>query len=66
VIGAVTVGRDAHICGNTVVPMNVPAEATVLGVPGRLVDLRQHAGPADQARDATYVREVGVEQDLVG
>jgi serine O-acetyltransferase len=47
VIGAVTVGRNAHICGNTVVPMNVPAEATVLGVPGRLVDLRQHAGPAE-------------------
>jgi serine O-acetyltransferase len=44
VIGAVTIGHDTLVCANTVVPMNVPANSTVLGVPARIVDLRQHLG----------------------
>jgi len=43
VFGAVTVGAHSLVCANTVVPMDVPSHSTVLGVPGRLVDLHLHA-----------------------
>jgi serine O-acetyltransferase len=46
VIGAVTVGHHSLVCANTVVAMDIPPHSTVLGVPGRLVDLRQHTDPA--------------------
>jgi serine O-acetyltransferase len=46
VLGAITVGARSLVCANTVVPMSVPPGSTVLGVPGRLVDLAQHTGPA--------------------
>lgn len=49
VLGAVTVGHHSLICANTVVPINVPPGSTVLGVPARLVDLRQHIGPVAAA-----------------
>lgn len=49
VLGAVTVGHHTLICANTVVPINVPPHSTVLGVPTRLVDLRQHLAPTDPA-----------------
>jgi serine O-acetyltransferase len=49
VLGAITVGARSLVCANTVVPMSVPPGSTVLGVPGRLVDLDQHTGPATQS-----------------
>ena len=42
VFGAVTVGHHTLVCASTVVPMNVPPHSTVLGVPARIVDLRDH------------------------
>jgi serine O-acetyltransferase len=39
VVGGVTIGDDSFVCANTVVPINVPARSTVLGVPARIVDL---------------------------
>jgi serine O-acetyltransferase len=44
VIGAVTIGHHSLVCANTVVSISVPPRSTVLGVPGRLVDLQQHVG----------------------
>ena len=51
-VGDITIGHDSVICANTVVPMNVPPHATVLGVPGRLVDLRQHVDRSPQSAAA--------------
>jgi serine O-acetyltransferase len=42
IFGAVTIGHHALVCASTVVPMDVPPHSTVLGVPGRIVDLRDH------------------------
>jgi serine O-acetyltransferase len=41
VVGAVTIGHDTLVCANTVVPVSVPPHSTVLGVPGRLVNLER-------------------------
>jgi serine O-acetyltransferase len=46
VVGAVTIGDDSFICANTVVPINVPAHSTVLGVPGRIVNLDRQLAAA--------------------
>ena len=46
VVGAVTIGDDTFICANTVVPINIPAHSTVLGVPGRIVDLDRQLAAA--------------------
>ncbi len=43
ITGAVTIGAGALVCANSVVPIDVPPGATVLGVPGRLVELAEHA-----------------------
>ena len=37
-VGPITIGRDSVIGPNTVVAINVMPGATVLGVPGRMVD----------------------------
>ena len=39
VIGAITVGDNARIGANAVVTKNVPADATVVGIPGKVVKL---------------------------
>jgi serine O-acetyltransferase len=45
VVGGVTIGHDTLVCANTVVPVSIPPHSTVLGVPGRIVNLeRQLAG----------------------
>jgi serine O-acetyltransferase len=44
VIGAVTIGRGARIGANAVVVSDVPADATAVGIPARIV--RQRPGPA--------------------
>ena len=63
VVGNITIGHDSVICANTVVPMNVPPHATVLGVPGRIVDLRQHVErPAQAATPGERDDEVVVRQ----
>jgi serine O-acetyltransferase len=46
VVGAVTIGDDTFVCANTVVPINVPAHSTVLGVPARIVDLDRQLAAA--------------------
>jgi serine O-acetyltransferase len=46
VVGAVTIGDDTLVCANTVVPINVPAHSTVLGVPARIVDLDRQLAAA--------------------
>jgi serine O-acetyltransferase len=46
VVGAVTIGDDTFVCANTVVPFNVPAHSTVLGVPARIVDLDRQLAAA--------------------
>jgi len=40
VIGAITVGNDSKIGSGSVVIYSVPPHATVVGVPGRIVELR--------------------------
>jgi serine O-acetyltransferase len=40
VLGAITVGDNARIGANAVVLKDVPAESTVVGIPGRVVALR--------------------------
>jgi serine O-acetyltransferase len=41
IVGPVTVGHDTLVCANTVVPVSVPPCSTVLGVPGKLVNLER-------------------------
>jgi len=43
-IGAITVGDNARIGAGSVVVTNVPANATVVGVPGQVVAYREAAG----------------------
>lgn len=45
VVGNVTIGHDSLICANTVVPISVPPHSTVLGVPGRIVNLDRGSTP---------------------
>ena len=46
IVGPVTIGHDTLICANTVVPVNVPPHSTVLGVPGRIVNLERQLAAA--------------------
>jgi serine O-acetyltransferase len=59
IAGAVTVGEGALICANSVVPIDVPPGATVLGVPGRLVDLADHT---DQPASRRPLHDVGAQK----
>lgn len=43
-IGAITIGDNARIGAGSVVVTNVPANATVVGVPGQVVAYREAAG----------------------
>jgi len=45
ILGAITVGDGARIGAGSVVVKPVPPDATVVGIPGRIVDERRH--PAD-------------------
>jgi len=51
VLGPITVGSGAKIGANAVVVKNVPANAVVVGVPGRIVD---EVSPEEAARFAAY------------
>ena len=48
VIGPVTLGDDSKVGANAVVTRDVPAGATVVGIPARVVKFRD-AAPADEA-----------------
>ena len=52
VLGGFTVGDGAHIGSNAVVVKEVPAGATVVGIPGRIVE--EGAAEKDKARFAAY------------
>ena len=43
ILGPITIGRGAHIGSNAVVIKNVPAEATVVGIPGRIITDRDRS-----------------------
>jgi serine O-acetyltransferase len=58
ILGPFTVGAEAKIGSNAVVVKEVPAGATVVGVPGRMVE---DASPEKQARFAAYA--VVLDQD---
>jgi serine O-acetyltransferase len=46
IVGDIHVGDESYICANTVLAQDVPKGATVLGVPGRVVDLARFLEPA--------------------
>jgi len=52
VLGGFTVGDGAHIGSNAVVVKEVPAGATVVGIPGRIVE--ESAAGKDKAQFAAY------------
>jgi serine O-acetyltransferase len=52
IIGKIKVGNDAKIAANTLVMSNVPAGATVIGVPGRIVMLQRTASQPAIAAEA--------------
>jgi serine O-acetyltransferase len=56
VLGGFTVGDGAKIGSNAVVLKEVPAGATVVGVPGRIVEesARNKSGDKDKAQFAAY------------
>jgi serine O-acetyltransferase len=45
VLGAITLGRDVRVGANSVVVKDVPAERTVVGIPGRVVLRQDDPGP---------------------
>ena len=49
ILGPITLGERVRVGANSVVVKNVPADRTVVGVPGRIVDTR--VGPARPAHD---------------
>jgi serine O-acetyltransferase len=51
ILGPISVGERVRVGANSVVVKNVPADCTVVGVPGRIVDSRA-SGPRMQTGDA--------------
>ncbi len=51
ILGAITVGERARVAANSVVIDNVPAAATVVGIPGRVVVRQAPAGTGKPGRD---------------
>lgn len=58
VLGPIVVGNGARVGSNAVVLKPVPANATVVGIPGRVVEKRQPASPRDEKR-AKIARKIG-------
>ncbi|HEY2253171.1 MAG TPA: serine acetyltransferase [Planctomycetaceae bacterium] len=51
IIGAVTIGDGARVGANAVVVQDVPAGATVVGIPARVVRQRETSGISDSTAD---------------
>ena len=66
VLGPVVVGEGARIGSNSVVTKPVPAGATVVGIPGRVINRRQDGGEAEQQETARRMGfdAYGVTQDM--
>ena len=58
ILGAVTIGDNVNIGANSVVIKDIPADSTVVGVPGKIV-----RGPAATAADAKPKKNHAVELD---
>lgn len=56
ILGPITIGTGARVGSNAVVTKNVPAEATVVGVPGRVVE---HSKDDKQAQRAEIAKKMG-------
>jgi serine O-acetyltransferase len=61
VLGPVTVGEGARVGANAVVAKDVPARATMVGIPAKQVPLREPApsGEAGEQRFAAYGTPTG-------
>jgi len=59
VLGPIEVGDGARIGSNAVVVRSVPAGATVVGVPGRLVERKPESEPADHAHRKVMAEKMG-------
>lgn len=58
VLGPITVGDGGRIGSNAVVVKDVPAGATVVGIPGRVVRAKERTGQDDQRRRA-FAEKIG-------
>ncbi|HHM05107.1 MAG TPA: serine O-acetyltransferase [Gammaproteobacteria bacterium] len=58
VLGPVTVGEGARVGSNAVVVKDVPPGATVVGIPGRVVQRREPVSE-DQKRRHAFARKIG-------
>ncbi len=65
-VGKIKVGNGAKIAANTLVMSNVPAGATVMGVPGRIIMRPKAATPAAVATPAPAQTVVSPEPSLAG
>ncbi len=59
ILGPVLVGDGARVGCNSVVIKDVPAGATVVGIPGRIVTAREEGGRQEQRRE--MARKIGFE-----
>lgn len=57
VLGPITIGEGARVGSNSVVVKDVPAGATVVGIPGRVVEAVKHNEP--NARREAMARKIG-------
>lgn len=65
VLGPITVGKDARVGANAVVTKDVPEGATVVGIPGKVVQPRSTAQKQDRPRFQAYGTPMGDVPDPV-
>ena len=63
VLGPITVGEGAKVGSNAVVTRDVPAGATAVGIPARILDAEQREREAQAARLGFSAYAVGQDQD---
>lgn len=59
ILGPITVNEGARVGSNAVVTRDVPAGATVVGIPGRIVRKREEEGDAQEARRRAMAEKIG-------
>ena len=59
VLGPIDVGEDARIGSNAVVVKNVPAGATVVGIPGRIVQASKAKDSEHHKRRKAFAQKIG-------